>query len=110
MSCVKVTSGFSGEKRKWQTSYGPFYESITSYEKAERCYNEIGAPETKIKGILNILVLTPRAKISDPVLGLIVIAPPPVDSPLLTKFVKSFLIKRAQLQQALRDFQEVLGS
>lgn len=60
-------------------------------QKAERCYNEIGAPETKIKGILNILVLTPRAKISDPVLGLVVITPPRIHSTLLSEFVKFFL-------------------
>lgn len=72
------------------TSYVRFFEQATLHRKAERCYNEIGAPETKIKGILNILVLTPRAKISDPVLGLVVITPPKIYSTLLSKFVKSF--------------------
>ena len=47
------------------------------YNKKERGdgTNEIGAPETKISRIVNILVLTPRAKISDPVLGQVLIAP-----------------------------------
>ena len=50
---------------------------VWGYEKKERGdgTNEIGAPETKIKRIVYILVLTPRAKISDPVLGQVLIAP-----------------------------------